>query len=287
MSNGEESHGQAGAEALDISWEDPERVAPDDEDVLVLELDGFEGPLDLLLSLARNQKVDLTKLSILDLAEQYLAYIEAARQLRLEIAADYLVMAAWLAYLKSKLLLPEREQPQDGPSGHELAAQLAFRLKRLEAMREALASLMGRKRLGIDLFARGMPEGIRIIRSSIYQASVFDLLKAYAEQRQRNAVTEVKWGGRLVWSIKQARDRLTELLGHEPDWAVLDKFLEEYKPSPMLGRTVTASSFGAALELAREGFLEIRQSQPFGPLYLKWLRRQLDRTSEAQIPAPQ
>ncbi|MGA9765576.1 MAG: ScpA family protein [Rhodomicrobium sp.] len=256
-------------------WEAPERLpAEDDEDVLLLELDGFEGPLDLLLVLARSQKVDLTKLSILRLAEQYLDYIEAARELRLEVAADYLVMAAWLAYLKSKLLLPEKEQIQDGPSGQELAAQLAFRLKRLDAMREALARMMGRKRLGIDLFARGMPEGIRVVRSSIYSASIFDLLKAYAEQRQRNAVTEVKWGGREVWSIKQARERLAALLGGEPDWAALDKFLEEFKPQPVLGKTVTASSFGATLELAREGYLEIRQSQPFGPLYLKWLNRE-------------
>jgi segregation and condensation protein A len=143
-------------------------------------------------------------------------------------------------------------------------------------MREALARLMGRKRLGVDLFARGMPEGIRVVRSSIYQASIFDLLKAYAEQRQRNAVTEVKWGGRVVWSIKHARDRLTSLLGREPDWALLDKFLEEYKPSPVLGKTVTASSFGATLELACEGHIELRQAQPFGPIYLKWLNRKPD-----------
>ena len=262
------------------SWEAPERLEPvEDADALILELDGFEGPLDLLLVLARGQKVDLTKISILRLAEQYLDYIEAARALRLEVAADYLVMAAWLAYLKSKLLLPEKEQPSDGPSGQELAAQLAFRLKRLEAMREALASMMGRKRLGLDIFARGMPEGIRIMRSSIYQASIFDLLKAYAEQRQRNAVTEVKWGARVVWSIKEARERLASLLGGEPDWAAFDKFLEEYKPSPVLNKTVTASSFGATLELAREGFLEIKQSQPFGPLYLKWLNRSADESA--------
>ena len=168
------------AEAAPGDWEAPERLPEENgEDVFVLELDGFEGPLDLLLVLARSQKVDLTKLSILRLAEQYLDYIEAARTLRLEVAADYLVMAAWLAYLKSKLLLPEKEQVDDGPTGQELAAQLAFRLKRLEAMREALASMMGRKRLGIDLFARGMPEGIRVVRSSIYSASIFDLLKAY------------------------------------------------------------------------------------------------------------
>ncbi len=261
-------------------WDAPERLQPgDDEDALILELDGFEGPLDLLLVLARSQKVDLTKLSILRLAEQYLDYIEAARTLRLEVAADYLVMAAWLAYLKSKLLLPEKEQVDDGPTGQELAAQLAFRLKRLEAMREALARMMGRKRLGIDLFARGMPEGIRIVRSSIYQASIFDLLKAYAEQRQRNAVTEVKWGGREVWSIKKARERLAALLGGEPDWAALDRFLEEFKPQPLLGKTVTASSFGATLELASEGYLEIRQAHAFGPLYLRWLNRNAEESA--------
>jgi segregation and condensation protein A len=276
----DEQGGEAAAQALEGNWDAPERLTPEDEDdVLLLELDGFEGPLDLLLVLARNQKVDLTKISILHLAEQYLAYIEAARELRLEIAADYLVMAAWLAYLKSKLLLPEKEQPDDGPTGQELAAQLAFRLKRLEAMREALASLMGRKRLGVDLFSRGMPEGIRIVRSSVYQASIFDLLKAYAEQRQRTAVKEVQWGGRVVWSIKQARDRLTALLGGEPDWAALDKFLEEYKPSPILGKTVTASSFGASLELAREGYIELRQHQHFGPLYVKWLNKAADESA--------
>ncbi len=281
MGNGDESSQQETSALSEANWGDtPERIEPDDDsDVLLLELDGFEGPLDLLLVLARNQKVDLTKISILHLAEQYLAYIDAARDLRLEIAGDYLVMASWLAYLKSKLLLPEQEQAKDGPTGQELAAQLAFRLKRLEAMREALASLMGRKRLGLDLFARGLPEGIRIVRSTVYQASIFDLLKAYAEQRQRNAVTEVKWGGRVVWSIKQARERLAALLGVEPDWAVLDKFLEEYKPSPVLGRTVTASSFGATLELAREGFIELRQNQPFGPLYVKWLNKAADESA--------
>ena len=276
----DDGDGKRAAPDTPSDWEAPERIAPeDDDDVLVLELDGFEGPLDLLLVLARNQKVDLTKLSILRLAEQYLDYIEAARTLRLEIAADYLVMAAWLAYLKSKLLLPEKEQVDDGPSGQELAAQLAFRLKRLEAMREAIARFMGRNRLGVNIFPRGMPEGIRIVRSSVYQASIFDLLKAYAEQRQRNAVTEVKWGGRVVWSIKQARERLAALMGGEPDWAALDKFLEEYKPSPVLGKTVTASSFGATLELAREGYLEVRQHQPFGPLYLKWLNRKADESA--------
>lgn len=270
------------SKALDGAWDaDPSKTDAEDREVLLLALEGYEGPLDLLLSLARSQKVDLTKLSILALAEQYLAYIEAARELRLEVAADYLVMAAWLAYLKSKLLLPEQESAEDGPSGQELAAQLAFRLQRLNAMREAIARFMGRKRLGLDVFARGMPEGIRLIRSSVYQASIFDLLKAYADQRQRRAVTSVQWGGRVVWSIKQARERLERLLGQECDWAALDKFLEEYLPVPDLTRTVIASSFGATLELAREGYVEIRQHAHFGPLYI----RQLKRFDEA-IPAP-
>jgi segregation and condensation protein A len=263
-----------GQHSLAGQWEDEERITlpdGDGDEALLIELDGFEGPLDLLLSLARAQKVDLSKLSILALAEQYLNYIEAARHLRLEVAADYLVMAAWLAYLKSKLLLPEQEQDQDGPSGTELAAQLAFRLKRLDAMRDALARLMGRKRLGLDIFPRGMPESIRNIRSSVYQAGIFDLLKAYAEQRQRNAVSHVKWGGRVVWSIKQARERLERLLGQKVDWASLDGFLQEYKVNTPLGKTVTASSFGAALELAREGHVEIRQAKAFAPLYIKWL----------------
>ncbi len=260
------------AQSTSDGWEDPaisqERLAGE---TLVVALDGFEGPLDLLLALAKTQKVDLSKLSILALAEQYLDFIASARRLRLEIAADYLVMAAWLAYLKSKLLLPDDPEPTEGPSGSELAAQLAFRLQRLEAMREAVARIMGRKQLGIDFFARGMPETIKLIRSSIYQANVFDLLKAYAEQRKRVAASTVKWGGRVVWSIKQARERLTKLIGNTTDWEVIDRFLEEYLSSAELNKTVTASTFGATLELAREGYVEIRQTEAFAPLYLRWL----------------
>ncbi len=251
------------------AWGQPERDAPASE-TLVVALDGFEGPLDLLLALAKTHKLDLTKLSILDLAQQYLAFIEGARRLRLEIAADYLVMAAWLAYLKSKLLLPEEPEPETGPSGAEMAAQLAFRLKRLEAMREAIASLMGRARLGVDVFARGMPEPVKLVRTSQYQANVYDLLKAYAEQRKRTAASTVTWGGRTVWSIKEARERLTRLIGGRDDWSEIDIYLREYFDDAELGRTVTASTFGATLELAREGYLEIRQAGAFAPLYLRW-----------------
>lgn len=262
----------AEAQASSDGWENPaisqDRLAGE---TLVVALDGFEGPLDLLLALAKTQKLDLAKISILALAQQYLDYVDSARRLRLEIAADYLVMAAWLAYLKSKLLLPDDPEPETGPTGSELAAQLAFRLQRLDAMRDAIARIMGRKQLGIDFFARGMPEAIKLIRSSIYQANVFDLLKAYAEQRKRTEASTVKWGGRVVWSIKQARERLTELIGANGDWEVIDRFLEEYLSSTELCKTVTASTFGATLELAREGYLELRQAEPFAPLYLRWL----------------
>jgi segregation and condensation protein A len=236
-------------------------------------LDGFEGPLDLLLSLARTQKVDLTKISILELAEQYLRFIAEARSLRLEIAADYLVTAAWLAFLKSKLLLPAEAKPEDGPSGEEMALHLAFRLKRLEAMRDAVARLFGRKQLGLDVFSRGDPEGIRTTRKSDYWASVYDLLKAYAEQRRRTAaVAPVKVGGRKVWSIREARERLERLFGIPGNWSILDSYLEDFLCDAEVSKTALASSFGATLELTREGFTELRQAQPFAPIYVRWLR---------------
>lgn len=245
-------------------------VAPGER--LMLALDGFAGPLDLLLSLARTQKVDLAKISILGLVEQYLLFIHEAKALRLEIAADYLVMAAWLAFLKSKMLLPVQEQTEDGPSGEELALNLAFRLKRLEAMREAVARLFGRKQLGQDVFPRGMPEGVRTIRTSEYWASVYDLLKAYADQRRRTASVPVKMGGRTVWSVKEARGRLEQLLGITCNWAILDSYLEQYLVDEKQKKTAIASSFGAILELTREGFTEVRQACAFAPLYIRWLK---------------
>lgn len=239
---------------------------------LVVSLDGYEGPLDLLLSLARTQKVDMSKISVLELTEQYLKFIAEARHLRLEIAADYLVAAAWLAFLKSKLLLPREEEEQEGPTGEEMALQLAFRLKRLEAMREAVAQLFGRKQLGVDFFKRGMPEGVRTIRKSEYWASVYDLLKAYADQRGKAAIKTVKMGGREVWSVREARERLERMFGDQTgNWSILDHYLEDYLRDTEVCKTALASSFGATLELSREGFVEIRQAQPFSPLYLRWL----------------
>ena len=238
-------------------------------ETLVVDVEGFEGPLDLLLALARTQKVDLARISVLALAQQYLDFITEARRLRLEIAADYLVMAAWLAFLKSKLLLPA-EQDEDGePSGEELAQLLAFRLKRLDAMREAAAQLMTRKRLGRDVFARGMPEPLRITRKSTYQADLYDLLKAYAQQRQRTAVRTWQVRQRTVWSLKEARDELERLLGMTCDWAPLDQLLAEFLVGPELRKTALASGFTATLEMTREGALEIRQAKLFAPLLVR------------------
>lgn len=237
-------------------------------EVFVVDIDGFEGPLDLLLALARSQKLDLTRIAILPLTEQYLKFIEEARRLRLEIAADYLVMAAWLAFLKSKLLLPDEEN-DDEPTGEELAAQLAFRLKRLEAMRNAGVKLFNRKRLGRDFFARGMPEGIKLVRENTWEASVYDLLKAYALQRQRTAVDTIQFAARPVWSIQDARERLERILGQSLDWAPLDMMLTEYMVEPELRRTVMASALSASLELTREGHTDIRQTGAFAPIYMR------------------
>ncbi|MEC9369222.1 MAG: ScpA family protein [Pseudomonadota bacterium] len=237
-------------------------------DTFVVDVEGYEGPLDLLLALARTHKLDLARISILRLAEQYLAFIEEARRLRLEIAADYLVMAAWLAFLKSKLLLPE-DKDGDEPTGEELAAQLAFRLKRLEAMRDSAARLMTRKRLGQDIFPRGMPEGIKLVRSSAYDASVYDLLAAYAMQRQRTAVDHISFKPRPVLSLQEARKRLERILGQCFDWAPLDRLLLDYLTDPDMRRSVMASSLGATLELTREGKAELRQARPYAPLYMR------------------
>jgi segregation and condensation protein A len=251
------------------AWEAAED-AVGTEEALVVSLDGFEGPLDVLLALARTQKVDLAKISVLALADQYLVFIAEARKLRLELAADYLVMAAWLAYLKSRLLLP-RETVVDGqPSGEELAARLAFRLKRLEAMRNAAAALMTRKRLGRDVFARGMPEGMRTIRVREYTGAIYDLLKAYAEQRRRTAKRVHVVHRRTVWSIKEARQRLEAMIGAwEGEWMQLTSYFEQYLATPEIARTAVASSFGATLEMAREGLVEISQAEPFAPIYVR------------------
>jgi segregation and condensation protein A len=256
------------AAPMDRLWAENDETRLTGDPELVVDVNGFEGPLDLLLHLARNQKVDLARISILALVEQYLTFIDKARSVRLELAADYLVMAAWLAFLKSKLLIPK--QPGDeGESGEELAAVLQFRLRRLEAMRDAAARLVNRNRLGRDVLARGLPELVIVEKRNQYSATLYDLLTAYASQRQRQAITNVQIAKRGVWSLKQARDILTRLVGSLQDWTVLDSFLVEYLASPGEKRTAVASSFAASLELVREGKLEVRQQEAFAPIYLR------------------
>ncbi len=253
---------------MDRLWTDTETSRTSDDPALMVDVAGFEGPLDLLLHLARNQKVDLARISVLALAEQYLVFIDSARKLRLELAADYLVMAAWLAFLKSKLLIP-KQPGEEGESGEELAAVLQFRLKRLEAMRDAAARLVNRNRLGRDVFARGLPELVIVEKRNEWSATLYDLLSAYASQRQRQAVDRVRIAKRGVWSLKEARDLLTRLVGELKDWTALDRFLIDYMASPEDRAPAIASSFAASLELIREGALEARQDQAFAPLYLR------------------
>jgi len=238
------------------------------EPALMIDVAGFEGPLDLLLTLARNQQVDLKHISILALAEQYLQFIETARDLKMEIAADYLVMAAWLAYLKSRLLLPEPPAP-DEPSAADLAADLQARLQHLEAIREAGNKLVSRHRLGQDFFLRGMPELRGRIPPSGYTATIYDLLSAYAVQRQREALTKVKMPERKVWSLPEARVVLERLVGGAANWTRLDDYLIAYVVEPSLRATVFASSFSATLEMVKEGKIELQQQEPFAPLFLR------------------
>ncbi len=256
------------AAPMDRLWAENDDSRTSDDPSLVVDVAGFEGPLDLLLHLARNQKVDLARISIRALADQYLVFIETARKLRLELAADYLVMAAWLAFLKSKLLIP-KQPGEEGESGEELAAVLQFRLKRLEAMRDAAARLVNRNRLGRDVFARGLPELVIVEKRNEWSASLYDLLTAYAVQRQRQAIDQVKIARRGVWSLKEARDLLTRIVGELRDWTALDHFLIEYLATPEDRATAIASSFAASLELIREGSLEARQDKAFAPLYLR------------------
>ncbi len=239
------------------------------DEAMIVDLDGFEGPLDVLLNLARTQKVDLMSISILALAEQFILFIENARRLRLELAADYLVMAAWLAYLKSRLLLPP-EPGDEGPSGEEMAAILAFRLQRLEAMRNAAAQLLGRDRLGRDIFARGMPEGVRVVTKSKYVLSWYELLKGYSEGRTRRIVIEPMHIRRpAVYSMEEALVRLRRLLGSAPDWMTLERFLpEDFRESGAV-RSAFAATFSATLEMVRAGQAEIQQSEVFGPIHIR------------------
>jgi segregation and condensation protein A len=270
------------AEILSFETGRPAELA-EGEPALVVDVAGYEGPLDLLLALARTQKVDLAKISILALADQYLQFIEAARKIRLELAADYLVMAAWLAFLKSRLLLPE-PPAAEGPSAEEMATALANRLRRLEAIREAANRLMNRPQFQRDIFPRGNPEAIAEIRHPKYTATLYDLLTAYATQRQSRVLASVHLAKRTVWSLAEARASLERLIGmaETEDWGCLDEYLLSYVADPTQRATVFASSFAAALELVREGEMELNQKQAFAPLYFRKRAHQ----AESAVPTP-
>jgi segregation and condensation protein A len=235
---------------------------------LVVDLDGYEGPLDVLLVLARGQKVDVAKISILQLAEQYLAFIDQIRSIKLEVAADYLVMAAWLAYLKSRLLLPPEENGDDELSGPEMAARLAFQLQRLQAMRDVSAKLMARDRLGRDVFKRGAPEGIRVIRKSVYQVSLFEMLKAYGDFKLRGKAQPLTMRTAVIHTIEEAVRRLERVLGKMPTWQRLESFLPDSLRSPAERRSAVAATFAASLELVKRGEMRLRQGEAFGPIYM-------------------
>ena len=238
----------------------------------VVDVEGFEGPLDVLLALARDQKVDLARISILALADQYLAFVAHVSRQNLELAADYLVMAAWLAYLKSRLLLPSLEKEGE-PTGEQMAAALAFQLRRLEAMREAGARLMARPRLGREIFARGAPEAFAAIATTVFQVSLYDLLKAYGDQRRRTRSRTYRVAPAQVHSVEDALKRFQRLLGAGiADWESLWRFLPENMGEGLVARSALASTFAASLELARQGRLRLRQSGTFGPIYLKVVR---------------
>ena len=246
----------------------------DAEPSFLVEVDGFEGPLDLLLELARRQKVDLHKISILALAEQYLLFVEEARKVRLELAADYLVMAAWLAYLKSRLMLPEPPKGEE-PAAADLAAALALRLRRLEAIRNVAEQLINRPRFGRDWQLNGTPEGITVQKTAHYRDTIYDLLAAYAKQRQIQALSKVTLRLRHVWSIPEARAALERLAGMalSLEWTIMDHYLLEYCVSPEQRKSVRASAFSASLELVREGVLDLRQDRAFAPI---WVRRKIE-----------
>jgi segregation and condensation protein A len=236
---------------------------------LVLDLDGYEGPIDLLLALAREQKVDLARISILQLADQYLAFIAAQRQLHLEIAADYLVMAAWLAYLKSRLLLPDPPADEDGPTASELADALAHRLRLLEAMQRAGTALMAQPQLGRDVFGRGAPEGLDMVDQPVFQLSLYELLKAYGVNHRRQHGQVLTILPSAYQSLSNAMEHLAQFVGRVPDWRELIAFLpDELRGGPLL-RSALAATFAATLELAKAGRVELRQDRAFGPLYLR------------------
>ena len=239
------------------------------DEALIVDVDGYEGPLDLLLSLSRTQKVDLMRISVLQLAEQYLAFVDRVRALRIELAADYLVMAAWLAFLKSKLLLPP-VPGDDGPSAQDLAAHLAFQLERLSAMREAAARLMARDQKGRDFFVRGAPEAVARSRSLHYEASLLDLMRAYARIRTRDDFRPYAFDRVDVFTMEEALERLRGMIGFAGDWADLTSFLPKgWNASPTRRRAVTAAHFAAILEMAKQGQIVLRQGEVFAPIQIR------------------
>jgi segregation and condensation protein A len=253
------------------TWESDERdvSARLVAEALIVDVEGYEGPLDLLLTLARTQKVDLRRISVLGLAEQYLAFVEEARVFRIELAADYLVMAAWLAFLKSRLLLPP-DPSEEGPSGEELAAHLAFQLERLEAMRDAAARLMARDQKGRDFFVRGVPEDVTRIRRVRYTATLLDLMQGYARVRTHDDFRPYSFDRTDVFTMEEALERMRGLIGFAGEWAALETFLPDgWHADPRRRRSATASTFAAALELAREGRVELRQAETFAPIQLR------------------
>jgi len=252
-----------------IDWDEGTVEARLAAEALIVDVDGFEGPLDLLLTLSRTQKVDLRKISILHLAEQYLVFIEQAKALRLELAADYLVMAAWLAFLKSRLLLPP-DPTEDGPSGEELAAHLAFQLERLSAMREASAKLMARDQLGRDFFARGLPEDVTRVRRVTYTATLLDLMQGYARIKTKDEFRPFVMNREKVFTMEQALERMRSLIGYAGDWSDLTSWLPEgWETDPEKRRSATASTFAASLEMVKQGQIELRQSDAFAPLQIR------------------
>ncbi|MFE3838152.1 segregation and condensation protein A [Pseudogemmobacter sonorensis] len=253
-------------------WSQPERLDPADRlqaEALIVDVEGYEGPLDLLLTLSRSQKVDLRRISVLQLAEQYLGFVNRAAKLRIELAADYLVMAAWLAFLKSRLLLPP-EPGEDGPSAEELAAHLAFQLERLSAMREAAARLMARDRLGRDFFARGLPESVALHRRVVYDATLIDLMRAYARIRTKDEFRPFVMDRAHVFTMEQALERMRGLMGYVGEWSDLASFLPEgWDATPMARRSATAAHFAAVLELAKRGQILLRQGETFAPIQIR------------------
>ncbi|MBR72727.1 MAG: segregation/condensation protein A [Rhodospirillaceae bacterium] len=241
----------------------------EDENIpLIVDIDGYEGPLDALLNLARLQKVDLSQISILQLAEQYLAFIRSARDLKIEIAADYLVMAAWLAFMKSRLLLPD-PSPDEEPTGEEMAQALARRLRILSAMREAAKKIFSLPRENHEFYYRGEDSDVKIVKISVLEASLFDLLMGYAAQNARVKKSNLVIKPPEVYSMEDAYDRLTMALGSVPDWEVLTKFLPKVTDQPLLERSAIASTLSASLELVKEGKIKLKQTKPFGTIYLK------------------